>query len=145
MTAVAEEQELDEIQRLLSDKWWRMDNLYKVENERGELVTFKLRPAQRLLFELMHWLNIILKARQLGFSTAIDIYLLDEALFNKNMKCGIIAQDQQAAGEIFQKPSLRCPWWLHSFRTRLESASRYIVPFRHRPAPARFGVRQNMR
>jgi len=97
MIAVAEEQELAEIERLLSDKWWRMDNLYKIENERGELVTFKLRPAQRLLFELMHWLNIILKARQLGFSTAIDIYLLDEALFNKNMKCGIIAQDQQAA------------------------------------------------
>lgn len=132
------EQELAEIQRLLSDKWWRMDNLYKVENERGELVTFKLRPAQRLLFELMHWLNIILKARQLGFSTAIDIYLLDEALFNKNMKCGIIAQDQQAAGEIFRTkieiPFDNLPSWLKSrlkVKSRRSGAHGGYILFEH--------------
>ncbi|EOW9225205.1 terminase, partial [Vibrio cholerae] len=76
----------------IGDKWWRLNNLYKIENEDGELVTFKLRPAQALLFKLMGHRNIILKARQLGFSTAIDIYLLDEALFNNRLKCGIVAQ-----------------------------------------------------
>ncbi|KAL8195931.1 UNVERIFIED_CONTAM: hypothetical protein K2H54_000160 [Gekko kuhli] len=58
--------------------------------------------AQELLFRTMWYLNIVLKARQLGFSTAIDIYLLDEALFNKNLKCGIIAHDLTAAGEIYR-------------------------------------------
>ena len=57
------------------------------------------------------------KARQLGFSTAIDIHLLDEALFNKNLKCGIIAQDPTAAGEIY--------------RTKIE------VPSDNRPAGSR--------
>ena len=47
----------------LSDKWWRMNNLYHIENEQGKLVQFKLRPAQELLFRCMWWLNIILKAR----------------------------------------------------------------------------------
>jgi hypothetical protein len=102
----------------LSNPWWRLNNLYKIENEKGELVTFRLRPAQRALFESMHYRNIILKARQLGFSTAIDIYLLDQALFNKNLKCGIIAQDKSAAGEIFRTkiaiPFDNLPGWLRA-------------------------------
>ena len=100
----------------LSDPWWRLNNLYKVENENGELVTFKMRPAQRDLFRSMHKRNEILKARQLGFSTAIDIYLLDQALFNKNLKCAIVAQDLTAAGEIFRTkievPYQNLPGWL---------------------------------
>lgn len=100
----------------LSNKWWRLNNLYKIENEDGELVTFKLRPAQALLFQMMGHKNIILKARQLGFSTAIDVYLLDEALWNQNLKCGIIAQDKGAAGEIFrtkiETPYDNLPNWL---------------------------------
>ncbi len=63
----------------LSNPWWRLNHLYKIQNEKGELVTFRMRPAQRQLFRSMHNKNIILKARQMGFSTAIDIYLLDQA------------------------------------------------------------------
>jgi hypothetical protein len=106
------------IESKLHDKWWRLDNLYMIENEQGELVRFRLRPAQKLLFQMMWYLNIILKARQLGFSTAIDIYLLDEALFNQGLKCGIIAQDKNAAGEIFRTkieiPFDNLPSWLKS-------------------------------
>ena len=122
----------------LSDKWWRMNNLYKIENEQGQLVQFKLRPAQELLFKCMWWLNIILKARQLGFSTAIDIYLLDEALFNKNLKCGIIAQDQKAAGEIYRTkieiPFDNLPAWLKAtfkIESRRGGASGGYILFKH--------------
>lgn len=135
---ITDEKEIAEIERLLSDKWWRLNNLYKIENEQGKLVTFRLRPAQRLLFELMGWLNIILKARQLGFSTAIDIYLLDEALFNKNLKCGIIAQDQNAAGEIFRTkieiPFDNLPGWLKSrfkIKSRNSGATGGKILFEH--------------
>ena len=108
----------DYIKAHLGNKWWRMNNLYMVENEQGELVRFKLRPVQEFLFKNMWWLNDVLKARQLGFSTAIDIWLLDEALFNRNLKCGIIAQDQKAAGEIFRTkievPFDNLPDWLRA-------------------------------
>ncbi|MEZ8965502.1 terminase [Vibrio breoganii] len=93
---------MEYIKSRLGDVWWRLNNLYKIEDENGNLVTFKMRPAQRELFEQMHQKNIILKARQLGFSTAIDIYLLDQAIWNKNLKCGIIAQDRNASGEIYR-------------------------------------------
>lgn len=51
----------------LSNPRWRLNHLYKIQNEKGELVTFRMRPAQRQLFRNMHNKNIILKARQLGF------------------------------------------------------------------------------
>lgn len=86
----------------IANKHWRLNNLYKVENETGKVVTFKMRDAQRELFESAHTFEIILKARQLGFSTFIDIYALDSCLFTKNYKAGIIAQDLESAGAIFQ-------------------------------------------
>lgn len=135
---MTEQEQRDYIKANLGDKWWRMNNLYKIENEQGQLVQFKLRPAQELLFRCMWWLNIILKARQLGFSTAIDIYLLDEALFNKNLKCGIIAQDQKAAGEIFRTkieiPFDNLPCWLKAcfpIESRRGGASGGYILFKH--------------
>ena len=116
ISAMTEKEQREYIRARLSDKWWRMNNLYMIENEQGQLVRFRLRPAQELLFRTMWYLNIVLKPRQLGFSTAIDIYLLDEALFNKNLKCGIIAQDLGAAGEIYRTkieiPFDNLPAWL---------------------------------
>ncbi|MCE7567546.1 terminase [Aliivibrio fischeri] len=86
----------------VGNKRWRLNNIYKIENERGRVVTFKFRDAQKELFDSAHTFELILKARQLGFSTYIDIYALDECLFNKNYKAGIIAQDLDSAGAIFQ-------------------------------------------
>lgn len=136
--ALSEAEKVEFIRSRLSDKWWRMNNLYMIENELGELVRFRLRPAQELLFRTMWFLNIILKARQLGFSTAIDIYLLDEALFNNNLKCGIVAQDLQAAGEIFRTkieiPFDNLPEWLKpSFRivSRRSGANGGAIFFKH--------------
>ncbi|PSU19613.1 terminase [Photobacterium phosphoreum] len=133
---MTEQEQIDYIHARVGNKWWRLNNLYKVENEDGDLVTFKLRPAQALLFKLMAHKNIILKARQLGFSTAIDIYLLDEALFNKNIKCGIIAQDQGAAGEIFRTkievPFDNLPEWLKAefpIKARRSGASGGFILF----------------
>jgi hypothetical protein len=129
ISSMTEAQQRLFIMTRLSDPWWRLNNLYKVENENGELVTFRMRPAQRDLFRNMHKRNEILKARQLGFSTAIDIYLLDQALFNRNIKCGINAQDLKSAGEIFRTkieiPYMNLPQWLrdHVQLTSFRSSS----------------------
>ncbi|WP_025820689.1 hypothetical protein [Shewanella marina] len=72
--------------------WWRLNNLYIIADEYGQEVMFRCRPAQVMLFCMLWFLNIILKARQLGFSTAIQIFILDHAIFNDNRKCGVIAQ-----------------------------------------------------
>jgi hypothetical protein len=69
---------------------WRLNNLYRVEDKAGRIVPFKLNDAQSYFYRTMWYLSIILKARQLGFSTLISIFFLDVCLFNPNTHCGII-------------------------------------------------------
>ncbi len=86
----------------LSDVWWRLDNLYFIQDESGNKIRFRLRPIQRLFLMTMWYFNIILKARQLGFTTTIDIFILDRALFNPNTKCGIVAHKVDDVKSIFK-------------------------------------------
>ncbi|MDM2762567.1 terminase [Citrobacter sp. Cpo150] len=127
LTGMSEDEQRLFILTKLNNPWWRLNNLYKIQDEKGILVTFRMRPAQRRLFRNMHNKNTILKARQLGFSTSIDIYLLDQALFTPNLKCGIVAQDKQAAGEIFRTkiavPFDNLPGWLRASFTVVERRS----------------------
>lgn len=87
----------------MRDVWWRLDNLYFIQDEDGNEVLFKLRPIQKLFLMLAWYRNVILKARQLGFTTAIDIFILDRAIFNANQACGIIAHTKDDVIEIFAK------------------------------------------
>lgn len=93
----------------LDDPMWRLSNLYKIiikgddEDDEGLVVQFKPNRAQRRLLARLWHRNVILKARQLGFSTLICILWLDTALFSKDpIRCGIIAQDREAAESLFR-------------------------------------------
>lgn len=86
-----------------SDKRWRLNNLYWITDEKGNRVKFRMNAAQESLFENMHYLNLILKARQLGFTTFIQIYMLDECIFNSNVEAGTIAHTLPDAEKIFKR------------------------------------------
>lgn len=77
--------------KLLKDRTWRLNNLYKIVNKYGKTERFTLNTAQTRLLEEMHFLNLVLKARQMGFSTFIDILGLDCCLFNETFSVGLIA------------------------------------------------------
>lgn len=103
------EQQIEAKRALLDDRQWRLSNLYKIvtkgddDGADGLVVTFRPNRAQRRLMARMHHRNIILKARQLGFTTLVAILWLDTALFSKEpTRCGIIAQDKEAAEAIFR-------------------------------------------
>jgi hypothetical protein len=85
----------------LSDQSWRMNNLYNIIDKDGNRQPFRWNWAQREMHENIHYLNIILKARQLGMSTDIQIYLLDVALFYPDTSCGVIAQTLDDATGLF--------------------------------------------
>lgn len=84
-------------------RFWRLNNLYFVINEDGKRVRFKLRWAQRKLLQEAWYCNIILKARQLGFTTFIDILALDLCLFTDNFEAAIIAHKKEDAEKIFRR------------------------------------------
>lgn len=92
----------------LDDPAWRLSNLYKIiikgsdDDDEGLVITFKPNRAQKRLIARLHNRNLILKARQLGFTTLVCILWLDTALFSKDpIRCGIVAQDREAAEALF--------------------------------------------
>ncbi len=85
---------------VLADQEWRLNNLYKIKDKEGCIVDFKLNWAQKLLMK-PHYLNIILKARQLGCTTFHAILFLDICLFNNNMNAAIVADSKPVSQEIF--------------------------------------------
>lgn len=91
-----------ELATKISDEYWRLNNLYKIKPKSGPPITFVFNSVQKYLYRNMHNRNVILKARQMGFSTFWQIYFLDKALFNSGVQVGIIAQKQTAATDIFE-------------------------------------------
>lgn len=79
-----------ELMAKIGDREWRIDHLYRIKDKKGDEVIFKRNANQRLFWADMWYLNIILKARQQGFSTLIAIFILDFCLFNQNSAAGII-------------------------------------------------------
>src|SRR5690554_5509356 len=72
------------------DREWRLDNLYFIQDEAGRKIRFQRNEAQRAFWGELWYLNVVLKARQLGFSTFIAIMILDACLFNSNTSAGIV-------------------------------------------------------
>lgn len=58
--------------------------------------------AQLKLLSDLWYLNVILKSRQHGFTTLIDLLILDTAVFTPNQNLGIIAHGMREAQEIFR-------------------------------------------
>ena len=90
-----------ELIKNLKDPYWRLNNLYWIINEKSERVKFKFRYAQEKFYDEMWFWNEILKSRQHGFSTLIDIVGLDLCLWNDNIEAGIIAHTKEAVQNIF--------------------------------------------
>lgn len=85
-----------------ADQLWRLHNIYWIVNEQGEKVQFKPNWAQVQFLKDLWYLNVILKARQLGMTTFIDILLLDNVVFLPNKKAGIVCHNREDAAVIFR-------------------------------------------
>ena len=82
---------------------WRINNLYTVTDKDGNNVKFKLRSAQKHYIENKHTRNIILKSRQLGFTTLKGMLGLDRCIFDfeKVYNGLVIAHTEDFAKKIF--------------------------------------------
>lgn len=92
----------EKLLELLKDPDWRIRNLYKIMDKSGKEITFVPNEAQEAMLQDLWFRNLILKARQRGFSTLIQLMMLDTCLFNENIRAAVIAQDQQASSTIFR-------------------------------------------
>ncbi|TDV53449.1 hypothetical protein EDF87_101537 [Pseudomonas helmanticensis] len=93
---------MPEHMKLLRDKRWRLNNFYFITDKQGKKVGFRMTDEQIEYFEGIPTLNIILKARQLGFTTECCIIQLDAALF-ESAKCALIAHTLNDAKCLFRE------------------------------------------
>lgn len=100
-----------ELQAALLVPLWRLSHLYKIivkgEDENGDdedlIMTFRPNRAQKKVIRRLWHRNLILKARQLGFTTFIAVLFLDYSIFGPgNTRAGIIAHTDSSAKTIFR-------------------------------------------
>lgn len=80
---------------LFADPLWRLANLYHIKRaDDGRVIPFEPRPEQQQVYDLILRQGckrlIILKARRLGMSTAIDVLLADQVLFNAGVQASLV-------------------------------------------------------
>ena len=87
----------------LSDRRWRLNNLYNFVDRDANQRIFTFNREQKLLYDNLWFCNIILKARQLGISTFVGFLFLDICLFQDNVATGIIAHTREDAEHMFKR------------------------------------------
>jgi hypothetical protein len=86
---------------LLKDKTWRLSHLYMILDKNQKLVPFKMNRAQTIFHNTKTSRSIILKSRQLGFTTYEAIDALDDTLFTSNTQALMLSYDEKSMLSIF--------------------------------------------
>ena len=103
------------------DPRWRLSNLYWITDKAGRAVRFVPNSAQLAFLDEIHTLNLILKARQLGFTTLCCLIYLDACVFTPHTRAGVIAHRLDDAKVIF-RDKIKFPY------DRLDEGIRASVP-----------------
>lgn len=80
-----------------------LKNFVKIVNSEGELVPFEVNDEQRYFIENMEKYNIILKSRQLGFSTLALGLMLYYAHTIPNSNYLLLSHDQESTQNLFTR------------------------------------------
>ena len=92
----------EELKGLLDSPWKRLNSLYWQIDKYGQRFKFVPNAVQEELYKMMWYLNVILKARQEGVTTLLQMFMLDRCLFNNNIKAGVIAHNREDAENFFK-------------------------------------------
>lgn len=93
---------LDLVRQRWPDKLTRLrEGFYSIQDESGTRIPFRLRPIQEEFLQNQHGFDLVLKARQLGFTTTIQLDFLDDCLFIPNTAAGVIAHNREDAEAFF--------------------------------------------
>ncbi len=111
----------DEAVSKFGDVRWRLNNLYFITDKNGTRIPFRMNWAQEELFQNLHYQNIILKCRQLGFTTFLQLFMLDACVFYPDVRAGTVAHDMDSAKVIF-RDKVKFPY------SQLPEAIKDLVP-----------------
>jgi len=86
----------------LADRMWRLSHLYKIKTKDKRLIILKPNRAQLTYLANESSRDIILKARQLGFSTLKLIEQLDFSITTPNSNSAMIAHKKEKVQVLFE-------------------------------------------
>ena len=78
------------VKRLLSNKRWRLNHLYWIVDPNMKRVRFKMNKVQEHLYANAWWRTVVPKSRRHGISTYLELYALDDAIFNRDFTAGLV-------------------------------------------------------
>lgn len=131
----------------------RVRNLYRVQAKLSRKAEFFVpNGPQETYLNVRKGRDIILKIRQVGFTTLSCIRALDYALWEPNMRTGIMAHQQNVVGTIFEDiVKFTYDWfkkdWGHLYAPAEKSDSSTTLAFKHDgfPEPYRRELNSSMR
>jgi hypothetical protein len=78
------------------DPCWRLGHLYSIRTREGAIIPFRPRQQQLQIIDLIYRRGcrrvIILKARQLGFSTLLGVVCADPSCFGMGQQISLVDQ-----------------------------------------------------
>lgn len=91
--------------RYLSNKLWRLNNIYTIIDKFGQPVIFKMNYGQHKTYAASrkHSRVIILKSRQQGISTLWLVSYFDDAVFAPFINVGLMAQGTEEAATLLER------------------------------------------
>ena len=92
----------NEAMKLLANQEWRLQNLYKIKTKDARLAKFTFNKVQVDYRGKETSKDMILKARQLGFSTIKLIEKLDYAITTQNTSTAIVAHKENKVQTLFE-------------------------------------------
>jgi hypothetical protein len=92
----------EQMAEALSYKFFRLCSLYYIKDKNGKKVRFTPNLEQEDFYLNQHGRDIILKARQLGFTTFKMVSDLDDCLFIKDHSAGCICHNDKSAKDIYR-------------------------------------------
>lgn len=101
--------ETKELLRKIRNPRWYVEHFITIRTKSGELTKLQMKPAQERLYEIMREEHeagkpvriVILKARQLGFSTLIEALFFQDAATRAMTRTYIVAHVEDATAHLF--------------------------------------------
>jgi hypothetical protein len=105
---------LNDALKLIKNPRFYAERFLKIRDKRGKLINLKFKPAQAKLYEIIKREHdagkpvriVILKARQLGFSTVIEALFFQDAATRELVRTLIVAHSADATANLFKMNKL---------------------------------------
>jgi len=92
----------EQIADAMTYKWFRLNTMYFIKDKHGKKCLFSPNEEQEKFYLDRHYRSLILKARQLGFTTFEMISNLDSCLFVSDFSAGCICHNLDSAKDIYR-------------------------------------------